>query len=70
MTTAEHFRTRRIAAGLSQEALARRAGVALVTVARVEGGRSEPSPLTVARLTAALDAAPTLVDRATDSPAA
>lgn len=64
MVTGEHIRTRRLAAGLTQEALARLAHVSVVTVARLESGRHEPSALTVAKLTAALDVVPSLAERA------
>lgn len=61
---ADTLRSRRLRAGLSQEALARLAGVALVTIARIENGRTIARPLTVARLAAALDAAPSLAEQA------
>ena len=41
----EHMRELRLTFGLSQEQLARLVGVSVRTVARWEGGHSQPSPL-------------------------
>ncbi len=41
----DHMRRLRLAFGLSQERLARLVGVSTRTVARWEGGQSQPSPL-------------------------
>ncbi|MFC1595559.1 helix-turn-helix domain-containing protein [Gemmatimonadota bacterium] len=41
----DHMRKLRLAFGLSQERLARLVGVSVRTVARWEGGQSQPSPL-------------------------
>lgn len=49
--------SRRIRAGLTQKDLARRAGVRLETVCRVEGGKQKPSRETILRLDRALNAA-------------
>ena len=49
--------SRRIRAGLTQKELARRAGVRLETVSRVEGAKQKPSRETVLRLDKALNAA-------------
>lgn len=49
--------SRRIRAGLTQKELAKRAGVRLETVCRVEGGKQKPSRETILRLDKALSAA-------------
>ncbi len=49
--------SRRIRAGLTQKELARRAGVRLETVCRVEGGKQKPSRETILRLDRVLNAA-------------
>jgi DNA-binding XRE family transcriptional regulator len=49
--------TQRIEAGLTQKELARRAGVRLETVCRLEGGKQRPTRETVPRLDRALRAA-------------
>lgn len=46
----------RIRAGLTQKELARRAGVRLETVCRIEGGKQKPSQETILRLEAAIKA--------------
>jgi DNA-binding XRE family transcriptional regulator len=46
--------SRRIKAGLTQKELAKRAGVRLETVCRLEGGRHAPTRETISRLDAAL----------------
>src|SRR6185312_13277334 len=52
-----HLRRLRLRAGLSQEALAERAGVGVATVASLEEGRRRrPYPSTMAALADALDA--------------
>ena len=49
--------SRRIRAGLTQKNLAKRGGVRLETVCRVEGGKQKPSRETILRLDKALNAA-------------
>jgi transcriptional regulator with XRE-family HTH domain len=51
--TAAILREARLRAGLTQRALARRAGTAQSVVARIEQGRTDPSTATLARLLAA-----------------
>ncbi|MFI5379701.1 MAG: helix-turn-helix transcriptional regulator [Tepidisphaerales bacterium] len=54
---ARKFVSRRIKAGLTQKELARRAGVRLETICRVEGGKQRPSHETILRIDAALNEA-------------
>jgi DNA-binding XRE family transcriptional regulator len=49
--------SRRIRAGLTQKELARRSGVRLETICRIEGGKQKPVQETVIRLEAALSGA-------------
>jgi DNA-binding XRE family transcriptional regulator len=56
MPTGSLLRARRLAAGLSQERLARHADVSRALVASVEGGRHTPAVGAALRLAAALDA--------------
>jgi DNA-binding XRE family transcriptional regulator len=49
--------SRRIRAGLTQKELARRSGVRLETISRIEGGKQKPGQESVMRLEAALLAA-------------
>lgn len=63
METATTIRTRRLAAGLTQDALARKAGISAITVSRIERGL-KAAPLTLARLVAVLDAVPSLAELA------
>ena len=53
LNAARIVREARARAGLSQRELARRAGTSQSVVARVEGGQTQPSSDTLARLTAA-----------------
>lgn len=46
--------SRRIKAGLTQKALAKKAGVRLETICRLEGGKHSPTRETIARIDAAL----------------
>lgn len=56
MFSARSLVERRRARGLSQEGLARRAGLATVTVAKLEEGRTpDPKASTLAKLAAGLD---------------
>lgn len=57
ISVARSIISRRIRAGLTQKELAKRAGVRLETVCRVEGGKQKPSRETVLRLDKALIAA-------------
>lgn len=52
---AERLKAARTAAGLTQEALARRADLSLPTVQRSEAGRHDPSLTTLLALVNALD---------------
>jgi len=52
--------TRRIRAGLTQKELARRSGVRLETICRIEGGKQKPVQETILRLEKALTAAGTV----------
>lgn len=52
------IRARRLALGLTQEDLARRAGVPLVTVNRIENGHQRPRRQTLLKLARALGAEP------------
>jgi len=54
VTMARDLITQRLAAGLSQEQLAKRAKVAVETISRLEGGKHKPQAATVAKLEAAL----------------
>jgi transcriptional regulator with XRE-family HTH domain len=54
MTIAQRIRQARESVGLSQEALARRADVAMMTVSRIERGASQPDLDTLRRLALAL----------------
>ena len=54
-SVAEALRSHREAAGLSQEALGRKAGVATMTISRLERGVVAPRLTTVAALASALD---------------
>ncbi len=63
MEAATTIRTRRLAAGLTQDALARKAGISAITVSRIERGL-KATPLTLARLVAVLDAVPSLAELA------
>jgi len=54
MDVAEALRTARARAGLTQAALARRAGTSQATISAYEHGRKEPSVETLGRLLAAL----------------
>lgn len=49
--------SRRIRAGLTPKELARRSGVRLETICRIEGGKQKPVQATVLRVDAALSAA-------------
>ena len=49
-----NLRALRESASLSQVELARRAGIAAVTIVRLEGGRHAPRTRTIRKLTAAL----------------
>jgi transcriptional regulator with XRE-family HTH domain len=62
LDAASLVREARRRAGLSQRALARRSGTAQSVVARIEGGLTDPSTRTLARLVAAagFDLEPTL----------
>lgn len=53
LNAARILREARTRAGLSQRALARRAGTSQSVVARIESGQTQPSSETLARLTAA-----------------
>ncbi len=53
LNAARIVREARSRAGLSQRELARRAGTSQSVVARIEGGQTQPSSDTLARLTAA-----------------
>lgn len=46
--------SRRIRAGLTQKELAKRAGIRLETICRLEGGKHAPTRETIARINAAL----------------
>jgi len=50
--------SRRIRAGFTQKELARRSGVRLETICRIEGGKQKPIQETIVRLDAALSAVP------------
>jgi len=54
VTTGTRLRRQRLAAGLSQAALARAAGVTSTTVCRLERGRHRPSMVTLEKLARAL----------------
>lgn len=54
MTISELFRTAREAAGMSQEATARAAGVSLSTIQRTEGGKLQPTAETLFAIADAL----------------
>lgn len=56
MDVGETVRTARLEAGLTQAALARRAGTSQATISAYEHGRKEPSVETLARLLAAAGA--------------
>jgi len=57
--TGTEVREARLAAGLTQEQLAHRAGVAFATISRIENGRGRPQAATVAVISAALERAAT-----------
>lgn len=54
MIIARKFVARRMKTGLTQKELARRAGVRLETICRVEGGKQRPNRETILRIDAAL----------------
>ena len=57
-TVGERLRDIRKRRVLSQEDLAARAGVPVVTISRLENNHTEPRPQTIRRLAAALDVEP------------
>jgi XRE family transcriptional regulator, regulator of sulfur utilization len=55
MEMADRIRAARLAAGLTQEQLAQRAGVASVTISQIELGNRSPTLDTLMRVAAALE---------------